>query len=361
MLGLVTRTVGVALALSCGLSVSLAAQERPTKAPTDLRLIRFEFDNDSPAGSDDGFTAGWSLQLHSRLMDRWNPANEKWLGTLPTLGDDGEGGRIVRWALGISQIIITPRDITIAEPQPNDSPWAGMLGLTGTGSSYDNRRLAAIQLYLGCLGPCSQAEHVQKFVHRDLGLADTPRGWKNQLSNKALVNLNYEYRRKLLAPEAAAYAPGRFATDLSLGGSGAAGNLTTRLTGEVELRFGWGLPMGFTKIPDPPGIGMALDPIYLDARDPSGGWDRWRLFFTVVARAHEITYLAGAEGGPTENGGEFPAFDSHPGRREVLFGVHCGRLPYSLHLTYYRYFGSALPSGFDSTLDWVNFSFEYRF
>src|SRR4029077_10392479 len=237
----------------------------------------------------------WSLQLHSRLMDRWNPANEKWLGTLPTLGDDGEGGRIVRSALGISQIIITPKDITIAEPQPNDSPWAGMLGLTSTWSSYDNRRLGALQLYLGCLGPCSQAERVQTFVHRDPGLADTPRGWKNQLSNKALVNLNYEYRRKLLAPEAAAYAPGRFATDLSLGGSGAAGNLTTRLTGEVELRFGWGLPMGFTKIPDPPGLGMMLDPIYIDAREPSEGWDRWRLFFTVVARLHEINYLAGAE------------------------------------------------------------------
>ncbi|HEX3530174.1 MAG TPA: hypothetical protein VH988_24195 [Thermoanaerobaculia bacterium] len=49
---LVTRTIGVVLALSCGLSRSLAAGEGPTKPPWDLQMVRFEFDNDNLVGSD---------------------------------------------------------------------------------------------------------------------------------------------------------------------------------------------------------------------------------------------------------------------------------------------------------------------
>src|SRR5262245_21064932 len=96
-----------------------AADEPPFR---ELYLFRFEFDNDTFLGSDDAFTAGWSFQLHSPLEDAWAPGFAKWIGRVPGLGDDGRGGRIVRWALGLNQIILTPADISIAEPQPNDIP-----------------------------------------------------------------------------------------------------------------------------------------------------------------------------------------------------------------------------------------------
>jgi hypothetical protein len=67
-----------------------------------------------------------------------------------------------------------------------------------------------------------------------------------------------------------------------------------------------------------------------------------------------------ADGGPTENGGDRPALDSYPGKEEALFGLHLIRVPFGFHLTYYRYLDS-LPTGIEGTLDWVNFSFEYRF
>jgi len=350
----------VAMVAFCGLSTALTAGDRQPKSPWDLKLFRFEFDNDTFLGSDDAFTAGWSFQVHSRVMDRWNPAFAGWIGKLPGLGDDGQGRRVARWAFALSQIILTPEDISIAAPQPNDTPWAGILGASGTWSSYDNKRLGAMQLYLGCMGPCSQAEHVQKFVHEDLGFGETPEGWANQLSNKTLVNLNYEYRHKLYVVEEAAYLPGRFATDLALGSEAAVGNLTTRLNGEVEFRFGWGLPMGFTKNPDPAGIGMVLDPVYFDPEKPLTNLKGWRFYFNLTGRYAWITYLAPAEGGPTENGGNHPALDSYPGAKQGLLGVHLTRVPFSVHLTYYRYFGS-LPSGLNGGLDWVNFSFEYRF
>ena len=215
-------------------------------------MFRFEFDNDSFVGSDDAFSAGWSFQVHSRLMDQWIPAYAGWIGKVPGLGDDGRGDRIVRWAYGVSQMILTPEDISIETPQPNDVPWAGLLGLTGSWSSYDNRRLAAIQIYLGCKGPCSQAEDMQKIVHNRLGLGDDPQGWGNQLSNKALANLNYEFRYKVYAPDdLSRYLPGRFTHDFSVGSLAAVGNLTTRLTAKVEYRFGgaspWGSPRFLTR------------------------------------------------------------------------------------------------------------------
>src|SRR5262245_35773323 len=217
------------------------------KDPWDWKMIRVEFDNDSFIGSDDAFSAGWSLQLHSQLRDEWDRAYASWIGKFPGLGDDGRGDRITRWAYGITQVIITPKDITIEDPQPADAPWAGLLGVTGTWAAYNNRRLAALQVYLGCMGPCSQAEDVQIFIHDNLGLGKHPEGWGNQLSNRALANGNYEYRYKLLANEVADYLPGRFAFDLGVGGQAAVGNLNTSLSVQGEFRFGWGLPMGFTK------------------------------------------------------------------------------------------------------------------
>ncbi len=162
------------MAAGGGLSPSFARDRRPPKSPCDLKMFRFEFDNDTFLGSDDAFSAGWSFQVHSRVMDRWNPGYAGWIGRLPGLGDDGQGRRVVRWAYGISQIILTPTDISITTPQPNDAPWAGMLGVTGIWSSNDNRRLAAMQVYVGCMGPCSHAEQVQKFIHEDLGFGEPP-------------------------------------------------------------------------------------------------------------------------------------------------------------------------------------------
>src|SRR6185503_20007609 len=97
--------------------------------------------------------------------------------------------------------------------QPNDAPWAGLLGGHVSWSAYDNERLAALQAYLGCVGPCSGAKEVQTFVHDDLGFGEMPEGWSNQLDNDVLVNLNYEYRRKIWLGSAK-YETDRWGRDL---------------------------------------------------------------------------------------------------------------------------------------------------
>ena len=336
----------------------------PEKAPKDFRqlyLFRFEFDNDAFLGNDNAFTDGTSFQLHSPLDDTWGPGYAKWIGRVPGLGDDGRGGRIVRWAWAVSQGIITPDDVSIEEPQPDDAPWVGTLGVSVAWSAYDNRRLAALQLFAGCMGPCSGAESVQKFVHEDLGFGTPPEGWDNQLVNQALGNVNYEYRYKLLAAAADQYfTPGHFAQDVSAGGQVGLGNMETFVRGQIEYRFGWGLPMGFAKTPDPPGYGIIGDPVYVDPVAPlPGRVPAWRNYFTLMGRYAYFTYLAPSEGGETVAGGDHPKLRPYPGKYQALIGYHVARIPFAFHLTYYRYFNEITDTG--SSTDWVNLSFEYRF
>jgi hypothetical protein len=358
------RSVAACAALVFLAAAAIAPAAAADDPPKDFRqkyLFRFEFDNDTFLGSDDAFTAGWSFQLHSPLDDTWGPAYAKWIGRVPGLGDDGRGGRIVRWAVGLNQIILTPADISIEAPQPNDVPWAGILDVTVSWSAYDNKRLAVLQAFAGCMGPCSGAESVQKFVHEDLGFGQTPEGWDNQLVNQALGNLNYEYRHKVMTDRLDQYFnPGHLGHDLSIGAQAGVGNFATYVWGEVEYRFGWGLPMGFTKTPDPPGFGMMLDPVYVDAVAPLPGVvAAWRNYFTVMGRLAYFTYLAPSEGGETVNGGEHPKLRPYPGKYQALIGYHLARIPFAFHLTYYRYFNEN-GDGVSSS-DWINLSFEYRF
>ncbi len=348
----------VALVGCAGFGRATAADE-PRDYLRGMKLFRFEFDNDTWLGSDDAFSAGWSIQVHSELRDEWSPGLAGWIGRLPGLHDDGKGGRVVRWAWGVSQLIITPTNITTAAPQPNDAAWAGLLGGYASWSSYDDRRLAAVQLYLGCMGPCSHAETAQKFVHDSLRLGDHPQGWANQLVDKTLVNVNYEYRHKLWA-RGTRRDPHRWANDLSVGTQVGVGSFATYAEAWLEYRFGWDVPLGFTKFADPPALGVALDPIYVDPNGPRTMQRSWRPYFNLVARARRVDKFAATEASPTQNGGFYQPTISSPGDHQVIAGMHIARLPLAFHLTYYRYLdnvGGVIPS----TLDWINFSFERRF
>jgi hypothetical protein len=346
--------------IGCAAAGQAPAADQLGTSLRDMKLFRFEFDNDTFVGSDNAFTAGWSVQVHSQLLDEWTPGLADWIGRLPGLGDDGKGGRIARWSWGVTQLIITPNDVMIAAAQPDDAPWAGLFGGYVSWSAYDNERLAALQAYLGCVGPCSGAKEVQTFVHDDLGFGEMPEGWSNQLDNDVLVNLNYEYRRKIWTGSAE-YETDRWGRDLSIGTQVGIGSFATYAEAWIEYRFGWDIPRGFTKLPDPPALGIALDPVYLDPTGPQVVQRSWRPYFNVVARVRSVDRFVATEGGDTQNGGYYSPVVSTPGDRQLIVGVHVAKIPLAFHLTYYRYFDDEVTGVIPSKLDWVNFSFERRF
>ncbi len=351
-------TAALGLLMWTSVCVPVPAQPTPQDA-RDLKLLRVDLDNDAFVDSDGAFTAGWSLQLHSPLFDEWPQALAGWVGRVPGLGDDGVGERVVRQAWGVTQLVITPEDITIAGPQPNAAPWAGLLGGYVSWSSYNNERLAALQAYVGCIGSCSHAEEVQKFFHNSLGRGKTPQGWPNQIADRPLLNVNYEYRRKLWTDTA--FDPRGWSHDLSAGGQLGIGSFATYAQTWLEFRFGWDVPEGFTNLADPPALGIALDPVYVDRLSPARA-RTWRPYFSLVARTRWVGRFAPLEGGPTDNGGFHPPLKAATRDEQLLFGVHVTKVPLAFHVTYHRFLDDdnflAVAGG---ELDWISLSFERRF
>jgi hypothetical protein len=353
------------------LPLDVAAQDaddtggKQKKPREQMHMWRFELDNDFFFGSDYAFSNGWSLQRHSPAVDTWDvkpngkrrAGFSRWIGNhFPGLEVGGTTGKVGRRTIGISQIIQTPEDISNPDPQPHDVPWAGTAGLHESWISFDNVRLYAFQIFVGVMGPASLAEETQTFVHEDLGLGDPPQGWDNQLENQFIGNLNYALRRKLAAPPAERYAAKRFAGDLAIGGQAGLGNFFRFVEAQLELRFGWGLPPGFTHIPDAPGRGIMMEP------SPGAPSDHWDFYFSIVPRYTYYDAIATMDGGDTYNGGFHPGVDYDKNVFQTLFGLHVGKKRFSAHITYY-YFPSAelinVPT--ETSLSWANVSLEYRF
>jgi hypothetical protein len=200
---------------------------------------------------------------------------------------------------------------------------------------------------------------VQKFVHNDLGLGDDPRGWDNQLDTEWLGNVNFTWKRKLFAPDEDRYQPGRWASDFSVGGQVGVGNAARFVDAQLEYRLGWGLPMGFTHIPDPAPRGVVLDPLYHPVGAPATPAGAWRGYMSVVVRGIAMDEVAVLEGGPTANGLHHPGAGGDDTISEALVGLHLGRSKYAMHLTYTRLLTGE--EGAHSDFDWLNLSVERRF
>ena len=65
----------------------------------------------------------------------------------------------------------------------NDRPYAGYLYLGMGYHTRDNKQLDTIEFNLGIVGPWSQADETQDFVHDIRGI-EKFQGWHNQLENR---------------------------------------------------------------------------------------------------------------------------------------------------------------------------------
>jgi hypothetical protein len=334
--------------------LGVESKTRGDRSLEERNLWRLGWDNDAFVRVDNGFTNGWSIQRHSHHFGAWNEMGPSkfsaWISrTIPGLDDDD--GRVVKRGTGLSQITMTPEDVSNPDPQPGDVPWAGSLGWAESWYAFDNQTLNAFQIYFGILGPYSLADSFQVQIH-DWINADEPLGWDHQLDTEPLLNLNYTFKRKLVS--AGEYATKGFAGDFAVGLEGALGNFVTSAGLTLEGRFGWGLPKGFAQMADPPAYGIMLDP---EKGDPG----KFHLYFSVVFRV-------GATGHSVFFDGNMLRDIPHPGleydgiSHATVFGLHADRGRYAIHFNFYRYNGLPFESVNPLTdLTWGNITFEYRF
>lgn len=164
-----------------------------------------------------GAVTGWVPQ---RLKDSFLfPENAEYLATF-----------------AIGQNMYTPDDIDV-HPAPTDQrPYAGWLYGEVSITGENGRRLHALKISLGVVGPGSLAEESQKFVHEVIG-ATKPLGWDDQLRNEPALLIAYQRSWRMVDKEI-----GPFDLEVMPSFGVNLGNVFTYAGAGGSLRFGWRMP-----------------------------------------------------------------------------------------------------------------------
>ena len=171
-----------------------SAGEVADAAPWDLRgsELQLFIENDSFGSTDQYYTNGIKIgggvpaERVSKLL------------TLPpnALLDAISDGASNHFGLFIGQNLYTPRDITIAAPQPLDRPWAAWSYIGAVAQSVKEDRLHTVEVDLGFVGPPALGRQVQSFWHKYVVDAPEPRGWGNQIRAEPGVLVTYLHKRR---------------------------------------------------------------------------------------------------------------------------------------------------------------------
>ena len=139
----------------------------------------------------------------------------------------------------LTQLAFTPVDFG-PNPDPLDRPYAGLLYLGFMTYLQRDDSLHAFKLLAGVVGPASRAENLQTATHRLLDYT-LPEGWHHQLKNEPLLNIFYQYRRRMtLTPRDLA-----FGVDVIPMGGAALGNYLIQGQVDAQVRIGYHLPADF--------------------------------------------------------------------------------------------------------------------
>ena len=188
----IRTTTARALALIALLAGPVCAMETPAP-PVDLRgsEIQIFIENDSFGSSDQYYTNG--IKIGGGI-----PADKvsKFFTRPPNaLLDAITDGASNHFGLFIGQNMYTPRDITVAAPQPNDRPWAAWLYIGAVAQSVKDDRLHTVEFDLGIIGPPALGRQVQTASHK-LVDAPEPQGWGNQIRTEPGFLLTYLHKRR---------------------------------------------------------------------------------------------------------------------------------------------------------------------
>ena len=233
----------------CGTS-SVLASEGGSGTSFSIR-----WENDTFGGTDANYTNGFSLAL-SQTGSGLTGGIWDLLGHLP-------GRRSA--AYDLVQLQFTPDDIERANPDPNDRPYAGILYLGLTTFREHNDSLHGLKILFGVVGPASFGEELQRATHRAIG-SKLPQGWDFQLKNEPIVNIDYEYRRRIPITRRDA----SFRLEMLPTAAVMLGNYLIRADIGTQIRFGYQLPndYGATTLRD---IGVSPFPV-VEGASQVGGW-----------------------------------------------------------------------------------------
>ncbi len=269
----------VLLWVCCGVAQAADAREHQDRCATeDGKHVMWE--NDVFTGkllgrSDKWYTNG--IKYYSSDQPDCIPEYrlgflQDWVQALRDDQLDGKPGYAIQTGYAFGQLMFTPKDLTMAEPQPMDRFWGGWLyrGIVvqrqpvnklppekrrkrKAGKLLDNDELETLELDVGVTGTISGAEQVQRLIHA-LSKSTMPSGWDNQIKTEPGIQLSYtRIRRAWEYPDNDHEAP---RLDFSWHYGGAAGTLFDYVNGGFTLRLGSKLTDDAPGVIESPSIGQ---------------------------------------------------------------------------------------------------------
>jgi hypothetical protein len=158
-------------------------------------MFRFHEDNDfinfRGHGTDKAYTNGTSFDLYYNNENASHKKLNKWI---PKAGSKAHD--TYKW--GITQIMYTPTEISLPNPDPMDFSYAGALYVSRSLHSSNPVKKISYQtdLFAGLIGPFSFAKETQIGVHK-LIASPIPMGWDHQISTKIIANINFTAEQEL--------------------------------------------------------------------------------------------------------------------------------------------------------------------
>lgn len=109
-----------------------------------------------------------------------------------------DSGSVNVGGISVMQVMITPRDYSRKDKQPDDYPYSGALYLTKSFFSANpvHKCNLETEIVVGIMGPYAYAGQVQNVIHGMIG-NDKAQGWQNQLPTDVLLNVNITGEKQL--------------------------------------------------------------------------------------------------------------------------------------------------------------------
>ncbi|MDO8541534.1 MAG: lipid A deacylase LpxR family protein [Opitutaceae bacterium] len=223
-------------------ATALVARHREPDATGRARsapVFTVYFENDIATGTDEHYTNGLKVSWLSADLVEWGQSGwrQTFIEFLPFVNRRGGQKNI---GLAFGQNIYTPRDITLAVPDPVDRPYAGWSYLELAFVSKTPAVSDTVAIQAGLIGPHSMADDTQRLVHQWSGIS-RPRGWGYQLHDEIGVNLSYERRWRLYARSLLKMV----GIDLVPHAGASLGNVQMYANAGGTLRLGLNLPSDF--------------------------------------------------------------------------------------------------------------------
>ena len=239
----VTRMLGLSagLAAAVGSGARTAAAE-PLQDPYGTWTAQVENDAVSTfkGTSDQYYTSGLRLG--------WTSGTDNQAAPIEALDHALLGPGVTRVAIGLQQLIFTPRLTQLDPPPSGDRPYAGVLLATVNLIDDTDLTRSVAGFQAGVLGSYAGGYQVQNGFHSIIG--DTPnRGWSHQLPNQPVLQL--QAGRTWRLPLLTRYG---ISADALPEVFGAGGDFRTYAQGGATVRFGQGLDSDFGTPRITPGV-----------------------------------------------------------------------------------------------------------